>query len=183
MTDETKLPRTVTIEEYEALQATNARILDEHRGDKVRFKSRLSEFEEKENSALEKKNDFKTLHEQLSKKNDELTSELTNVRYSSFEKNLALEVNRLAKDAHNPTAIMRALSVNADNTDLESGTLRDLSSQIDHLRKEESYLFAQTQTNQTNNVPRFNNQSSSTEKTMSEMSQKELEAAIKNYKQ
>lgn len=183
MAEKDELPRTVTIEEYEALQATNARVLDEHRTDKARFKTRLSEFEAKENDALEKKNDYKSLHEQQVIKNEALTSELSNVRYSSFEKNLALEVGRLAKDAHNPTAIMRALNVNADNTDLESGTLRDLSSQIDNLRKEESYLFSVTQTNQTNNVPRFNNQNPSNEKSKSDMTMAELESAIRNHKQ
>lgn len=171
-------PQTVSIEDFNALKATNERILAEHRADKNKYRSKLSEYEQRDQQQLAEQNDYKSLYEQTQNKVKELQSVNTDIQYKAFEKNLTLEVGRLAKDAHNPASVMRALAITGDNTDLENGTLMDLSQQIDHLRKEEPYLFNTGAPAQTTTVPRYMN-SAPTEKAIGEMTTSELEKAIK----
>lgn len=177
---------TVTVEEFNALKdsmtalkTTNERILSEHKADKVKFKDRLSGFEEKDRLAAEASNDHKSLYEQSLTRITELESDLTETKYNSFEKNLTLEVGKLCKDAHNPLQVMRALKVTKENTDLANGTLIDLSVQIDGLRKNESNLFAVEQSTQTTSIPRYMKTQGGGDKPVSEMSASELRATLK----
>lgn len=179
-TIETEVKTTVSLEEFEALKATNTRILDEHKADKIKYKSRIESYEKQQSEELAANNDYKSLYEQSVNKVTGLEDELTDSRYNSFTKNLTLEVGKLAKDAHNPKAIMRALNINNDNTDLDNGTLTDLSNQIDSLRKEESYLFGDGQVSQTNTVPRYVKQATTNDKPETEMSVTELESKLRN---
>ena len=179
--------KTVSFEEFETLKeqnaklmATNERILAEHKADKNKWRGRFEEFEKKDQEAMKAKNDFESLYNESLKKIDNLTNDLTSTRYNNFEKNLALEVGKLAKDAHNPNAILRALSVNDENTDLENGTLTDLSAQIDELRQKETYLFNTATQKQTNSIPRYMQDSNGNQKTVADMSSNEIAEMLRN---
>ena len=179
--------KTISFEEFEALKeqnaklmATNERILSEHKADKNKWRSRFEEFEKKDQEAMKAKNDFESLYHESQKKIESLSSELTTTRYNTFEKNLALEVSKLAKDAHNPNAILRALNIGEENTDLENGTLTDLSTQIDELRQKETYLFNTEKPQQASSIPRYMQDNGQQGKSVADMSSSEIAEMLRN---
>ena len=175
--------KTVTREEYEKLLETHNRVLEEGRTYKKSSQIALGEFESQNRERLEKENDFKSLHEKAESRIKGLENDLLNEQYNTFDKNLALEVSKLAKDAYNPIQVMRALSITAENTDLKGGTLHDLATQLDTLRKEEVNLFIPQQAKQTSSVPRFQNQETGEQaKKISEMTVEESIEALRNHK-
>jgi len=180
MSDVNDAPEMVPIEEFEKLKAINERVINERKADKAMYSKRLSEFEQKERDALESQNDYKSLYEKLQEKNSELSGELTSTRMTAFEKNLALEVSNLAKDAHSTDAVMRSLSIDKTNMDLQSGTLTDLTAQLDGLREHEPFLFKVPQASQTTTRPRYSpSENSDDVKSASDMTSQEIQDELR----
>ena len=168
---------------FDALMSTNERILLEHKNDKATFANQKKDFEDAKIKKLEKNKDFEGLHLKSQEDLKAASDTISTLRANNFSKNLETEVAKLAKDALIPAQVMRSLIIGDKNTDLENGTLTDLSAQLDNLRKSEPNLFDPPKTKETTTVPRYMviNDNKEQSKTVGEMSVAEVEQSIRDH--
>lgn len=168
-------------EKFDQLDATNKRILGEHKADKVKFKRKQEEWDAAEAARAAEGNDFEKMFNIEQEKNKNLSSEVTDLRSEKFSNNLEREVRKLAEDAHNPAQVMRALRITEKNTDWENGTLTDLPKQLEDLRKSEVNLFKGEVTKTTTTVPGYvKNPGQPGEKKINDMTVSEAEQALRD---
>lgn len=129
--------------EFNALKATNARLLKESQEHKQKAKSLLSEKEDKEKQELEGKEKFKEAYQMALKKLTDKEAELSKLKKVNINKTIDAELAKLASDAHSVEDVKKFLPVDIldiieENDDIKISGLKEA---LDVTRKEKPYLF------------------------------------------
>jgi vacuolar-type H+-ATPase subunit I/STV1 len=128
--------------EIQKLRDTNQRLLKDSKEykSKAKFASeKLSEFEQ---SQLEKEGNFEKLLERSRSENNDLISEVKNLREKTIDKELRARVAELAPDAHSIDMVL-AVKDHRDllKVDQESLSVSGVDDYLEAIRENNSYLF------------------------------------------
>ena len=128
-------------EQLNQLKATNARLLEESKSWKEKFQKTRDEMTSKERAELEKSGSKDELLERYKNEAFENAQKAEKLKKKALEKELKFEVAKYATDAHKIDAVIKNLPVAMIQLDEETLSVSGVKEAVDHLRKEDSYLF------------------------------------------
>ncbi len=123
------------------LEATNKRLLEESKAYKEKYQKTRDEVAAKEKEALEKTGSKDELLERYKNEAFEYQQKMDKLKRKALEKELKFEVAKHATDAYKLEAVVKNLPTSLIQLDEETLSVSGVKEAIDHLRKEDSYLF------------------------------------------
>ncbi len=154
---ETKPAETPTVEqlmeENKRLREQNFKVIGEKKDYKSKFEDMVKSKEDAETKKLQEKEDYKTLLEKANAEIESLKGTVSKKQEDGLMKSIALDIQKLAGDAIDPSDILQQLNISEENVDLENEKLSDIASQIDEVRKNKPYLFKKENSTMTTKLP------------------------------
>lgn len=158
VTEEVKPEINLSAEELmaqlEQLKSTNERLLRESKEAKSKYKSVLTEAEERKVAELKAKEDYKALYEQTSQEKSMFQKQLEDLKNQTTFNSIKFQVAKMCPDAHDVDDVLNKIKITSAMINPETGEVDGIKSQIDEVRKKYVYLFKQ-------NAPAMNNTSPS----------------------
>ena len=141
------------MEENKRLKEQNFKVIGEKKDYKSKFEDMVKSKEDAETKKLQEKEDYKTLLEKANAEIESLKGTVSKKQEDGLMKSIALDIQKLAGDAIDPSDILQQLNISEENVDLENEKLSDIASQIDEVRKNKPYLFKKENSTMTTKLP------------------------------
>ena len=172
------------LERLKALEATNARLLDESKKTKSKYQETLSKYESAEKEKLEKEGNFQVLLEKEMAKNNSLMEEMVGMKKKVLSSNIRSTVSKFASDVYDLEDLLnqpKFSSILSDGIDENSLTVSEDKAKeyVAEVLKAKPYMKKTANVPSTvDTKPSFVTGEGKT-KSIDEMDSSELEALIK----
>lgn len=129
------------LERLNQLEQTNARLLDESREYKTKYKGLRTEVETKEKEKLEAQENWKELLEMERNKNFELHEKFKMTKKQTLKQKLNFEVARHAQGAFDINDVITALPQDIIEIDEENLEVKNVDQAVAFVKEKKPYLF------------------------------------------
>jgi hypothetical protein len=129
------------LERLNQLEQTNARLLDESREYKTKYKGLRGEVEQKEKEKLEAQENWKELLEMERNKNFEFQEKFKQTKKQVLKQKLNFEVARLAQGAYDINDIITSLPQDIIQIDEEALEVKNVEQAVAFVKEKKPYLF------------------------------------------
>lgn len=141
--------------QLEQLKSTNERLLKESKEAKSKWKSVMTEAEERKLAELKAKEDYKSLYEQTSQEKSNYQKQLEDLKSQTMYNSIKFQVARMCPDAHDVEDVINKVKISPTMVNPETGEVDGINSQIDEVRKKYAYLFKKDIAPMNNNHPSY----------------------------
>jgi myosin heavy subunit len=129
------------LEKLNQLEQTNARLLDESKEYKTKYKGLRTEVESKEKEKLEAQENWKELLEMERNRNFELQEKFKTTKKQTLKQKLNFEVARLAQGAYDINDIITSLPQDIIEIDEENLEIKNVDQAVAFVKEKKPYLF------------------------------------------
>jgi hypothetical protein len=129
------------LEKLNQLEQTNARLLEESREYKTKYKGLRGEVEQKEKEKLEAQENWKELLEIERNKAFELQEKFKQTKKQTLKQKLNFEVARLAQGAYDINDIITALPQDIIQIDEDNLEVKNVDQAVAYVKEKKPYLF------------------------------------------
>lgn len=125
----------------EKLEQTNARLLDESKSYKEKYRTVVSEVETKEKAKLEEGENWKELLDREKNEKHQIKEQLSKYKKTIAQKDLHFRVASVAKDAFDVTDVISSLPRDLLTLDEESLEFGGVSEAVNFVKEKKPWLF------------------------------------------
>jgi len=129
------------IARMEKLEQTNARLLDESKSYKEKYRTVVSEVENKEKAKLEESENWKELLDREKNEKHQLKDQLSVYKKNIAKKDLHFKVASVAKDAFDITDVISSLPKDMLSLDEESLEFGGIDEAVNFVKEKKPWLF------------------------------------------